>query len=108
MIAVCFMQAVVLTANAATSEDPLRPPGYKITGAKSTAGKQPATWLVNEILHSEGRRVAIVNNKMVKKGDVVDGARVVDITSERVTLEYKGRIINSRINLVAVKRLKNK
>lgn len=93
---------------AATSEDPLRPPGYKITKSNKKGEKQPKTWIVNEILHSEGRRVAIVNNETVRKGDLVNGARVVNITSEQVTLEYKGRIINSRLNLVAVKKLKNK
>lgn len=108
IILVAGLLNAALTVYAASSEDPLRPPGYKIAGSKKTVGKQPKTWFVNEILHSEGRRLAIVNNETVKKGDLVNGARVVDITAEQVTLEYKGRTINSRLNLVAVKKLKNK
>ena len=96
----------VTTAHAVNSEDPLRPPGHRITENAKADKKQPQTWYVNEILRSEGRRIAIVNNTMVKHGDFVNGARVIDITADQVTLKYKDRIIASRLNLVPVKKLK--
>lgn len=101
------MMLIVATTQAVTRQDPLRPPGHKADeSVKMTASKQPKTWFVNEILHSEGRRLAIVNNITVKQGDLVDGARVVDITADHVILKYKDRTITSRLNMVPVKRLK--
>lgn len=99
---------IAVSVHALANEDPLRPPGKGVTVTTKSGEKKTETWLVNEILHSEGRRLAIVNNTTVQKGDLVNGARVVDITAEQVTLNYKGRIINSRLNLVSVKRLKTK
>lgn len=92
--------------NAVTSEDPLRPPGIKNVDAAKVEKKAPKTWSVNEILHSEGRRLAIVNNKTVQQGDVVNGATVMDIRANQVTLKYKDKIINSYLSLVPVKKLR--
>ena len=96
------------TADAVTREDPLRPPGYAKTDTAKKKDEEPERWLVNEILHSEGRRLAIVNNITVQQGDLVNGARVIAITADQVTLKYKDKIIKSRLGLVPVKRLKTK
>ena len=72
---------VLLTVNnifAASIEDPLRPPNYSKSSVLPM--NKDKTWSVNEILVSEGRRIAIVNNKMVNIGDVVNGAKVIYIT----------------------------
>ena len=52
-------------------EDPMRPPGYNSTPA--AASRAPG-WQVREILISDTRRVAVVNDSSVKQGDVVDVA----------------------------------
>ncbi len=105
-IIVIGLAFVVTVVHAATREDPFRPPGYQITEPARLDKKKPKTWFVNEILHSEGRRVAIVNNITVKQGDRINGAKVINITANQVTLKYKDRIINSRLNMVPVKRLR--
>ena len=105
VVAAGLMQAT-LVVDAVTSEDPLRPPGQRIVDSAKVEKKTPETWSVNEILHSEGRRLAIVNNKTVQQGDVVNGATVMDISADQVTLKYKDKIINSYLSLVPVKKLK--
>lgn len=104
LAATCLVVSVTL-ADAASREDPLRPPGYKVTESAKAVDNKAKTWSVNEILHSEGRRIAIVNNETVKKGDVINGARVLDITAEQVTLQYQDRLIHARLNLIPVKKL---
>ena len=86
-----------------SKEDPLRPPGYSKTVVLPI--NKNKTWYVNEILASEGRRIAIVNGKMVKVGDTVDGAKVIKIASDKVKLHYKNRIIDLPLTLIPVKRL---
>lgn len=88
---------------AATPSDPLRPPNYSKSSVLPM--NKDKKWYVNEILSSEGRRIAIVNNKMVSIGDKVDGAKVIDITPDQVKLKYENRIIYSPLTLIEVKKL---
>jgi len=37
---------------------------------------------------------ALINNRIVKVGDIIQGARVKEISLEKVTLEFDGRIIS--------------
>jgi hypothetical protein len=39
----------------------------------------------------DGAGIAIVNNKVVRQGDWVDGARVLEIKPQEVVLEYRGQ-----------------
>jgi cytoskeletal protein RodZ len=49
--------------------------------------------VLNGIFFSENEGYALLNNKIVKKGDVVDGATVVRITLEGVELKFKDSVI---------------
>ena len=104
----------VFSANAfvVKKEDPLRPPEYKLKKISVDKDKKSATpnrWVVRQILFSGNRRIAIVNNVAVAKGDRVGGARVVGIKSEHVILDYKDKMITARMSAVPVKkRLKKK
>jgi hypothetical protein len=99
----CFSLGVVQVCTAGL-EDPLRPPEYlpPDLGEKAKGPSEPA-WLVNEILFSGGRRIAIVNDVAVAIGDRINGARVVDIKPEYVVLEYKNSRINYKLHSVPVK-----
>lgn len=94
-----------VNAYAVKKEDPLRPPEYKLeTTSVGESKKAEPTWYVNEILFSGERRVAIVNDISVVKGDHVSGARVVDIKPDYVVLIYKNKTINARLRAVSVKK----
>jgi MSHA biogenesis protein MshK len=98
------MLVVIANAAAEIKEDPLRPPGYRNSGAGVSARHSAPRWHVNEILISDSRRVAIVNGISVQKGEHVSGARVVAIEPDHVTLEYNNKLITARLKMVSVKR----
>jgi len=63
--------------------DPLRPP---MAGAEAPPGPDPADWRLSSTLIAEGRRVAIINGRVVGAGQTVDGARVLEVGPGRVRL----------------------
>lgn len=85
--------ALVTALPAAAAEDgmrdPLRPPGWDASGGGD--GFDAGAWRLASTLIAEGRRVAIVNGRAVRAGDVVGGARVLAIAPGRVELDYRGR-----------------
>ena len=96
------------SAAVAQKEDPLRPPEYRIKEvSKKVAGvavKAEPSWSVREIIYSGDRRVAIVNNVVVSSGDMIDGARVLNIKPEHVLLSYKDKKFKSHLRSVTVKK----
>lgn len=104
LITVAALLAFIANASAEIKEDPLRPPGYRNAGAAASTKRDAPSWRVNEILISDSRRVAIVNDSSVKQGEFVNGARVVSIEPGYVTLEYNNRLITARLRMVPVKR----
>ena len=63
---------------AAELRDPLKPPAPKQPAAATTQ-VDPADWRLASTLVSEGRRVAVINGRVVGPGQTVDGARVVSV-----------------------------
>lgn len=58
------------------------------------AKKLPQDSLVlNGIFFSEGQSYALINNRILKEGDIIDGATVTRITLDTVELESQGSII---------------
>ncbi len=80
----------LLLANAAqaqTFRDPMRPPGS--APAKSTVARVAALKLQGVITGAV--RVAIVNGRLVKAGDEVAGARIVEVLAGGVRYTRAGR-----------------
>ena len=86
--------------------DPMRPPEFalnklrlekmKKTGAAKQlqAGEKKAEpWVLNSILYSKQRKHAIINNKLVREGDVIKGARLVWMNPDSVRLRVKDKTI---------------
>jgi len=104
LISVAALLLLIANAAAEIKEDPLRPPGYRDAGAGAQTRRNAPSWRVNEILISDSRRVAIVNDSSVKQGEFVNGARVVAIEPGYVRLEYNNRLITARLKTLPVKR----
>lgn len=66
--------------------DPMRPPGAPAAGTS-----RAPSWTLSSTLVGDGRRLAVVNGRLVGVGDRVDGARVIDIDPRRVRLAVDGR-----------------
>jgi hypothetical protein len=74
-------------AQAQTFRDPMRPPGS--TPAKSTVARSTTFKLEGVI--SGAVRVAIVNGRLVKAGDEIAGARIVEVLAGGVRYTRAGR-----------------
>ena len=65
--------------------DPTEPPSGLL---KLEVGEATNTrWVVNSVLVSPRRKVAIINNKLVKPGEFIEGQEVIEIRLEGVVLK---------------------
>lgn len=56
--------------------------------------KHPASpWVLNGIFFSDNQGYALINNRILKEGDVIEGAKVVRVTLEGVELESEGKVV---------------
>lgn len=86
-------------------DDPTRPPGYRLvlpSGIKTTQ----ARYFLSSVRISPLRRSAVVNDRSVKMGDIVNGAKVVAIYPSSVKLKKKGKIFTVRLVSNVVKKRK--
>jgi MSHA biogenesis protein MshK len=75
-------------AQAQTFRDPMRPPG----SAPAVSSVRKATALQLEGVISGTVRVAIVNGRLVRAGDDVGGARILEVLSDGVRYSRAGRV----------------
>lgn len=68
---------------------PVPPPPPPAVEAKPVE-KTPPALVLNGVFYSQDQAYALINNQIVKKGDVLDGAIVRRITLEAVELERDG------------------
>ena len=76
------------TAHAQAFRDPMRPPGSAPASPRPSA---PATLKLEGVI-SGAVRVAIVNGRLVRAGDVVAGAQIVEVLSDGVRYSRAGRV----------------
>lgn len=86
--------------------DPMRPPAYALekfnqeknnnrpVNKASDKSIKTRPWELNSILYSSQRKHAIINNKLLKKGDMIRGAKLVHLSPHSVRLIAKGKAIN--------------
>jgi len=72
-------------------DDPTRPPGFRLT---SPHGKKATTnyFSLSSVRISPMRRTAVVNNRAVETGDMVNGAKVIAINPSSVQLKKQGKV----------------
>lgn len=78
-------------------DDPTRPPGHRLV---LPGGKKAATtdrFSLSSVRISSTRRSAIVNDRSVESGDMVNGAKVVAIYPSSVKLKKQGKIFTVRL-----------
>jgi len=77
------MLSLSLTASAQQLQDPTRPSGVNDQGTAMSADGGP---VLQSILISAGRRIAVISGQAVKLGEQFGGARVVKIAENEVVL----------------------
>lgn len=78
--------------------DPTRPLNYR---ANTAAVKE--TLVLNSILHSAGRKQAVINGQSVREKDTVNGAQVQRIEGDRVLVLVDGKSLTLRLQQQTIK-----
>ncbi len=105
-----FCGLVLAQSAVAEFNDPMRPPAYALEKLRLAKLKNKVavisppvkpvkkeSWVLNSILFSSQRQHAIINNKLVKKGDTISGAKLIALNPDSVQLLSKGKVIKLRI-----------
>lgn len=92
-----LMLLVALTSGIARAEEPLRDPTRPYTAAERVRTAAPR-FVVNAIIVSPERRVAIVNGRRVAVGGSIGGATVVAIERDQLILDLGGKRITAALN----------
>ncbi|HEX5054896.1 MAG TPA: hypothetical protein VFX02_00210 [Gammaproteobacteria bacterium] len=71
--------------------DPMRPPQSGASAAPRNTGDP--RWRVTGILVSAGRKLAMINDRLIGVGGKVDGARVRNIYGNSVELDIDGQLV---------------
>lgn len=87
-------------------DDPTRPPGYRLVlpGGKTATSK--IHYLLSSVRISATRRSAVVNDRSVETGDIVNGAKILAIYPSVVKLKKLGKTFNIRLVSDVVKKTK--
>ena len=103
-----IMMALLMSSNSvlAQLDDPTRPPGFRLVlpGGKTAAGKRQ--YFLTAVRISKIRRLAIVNDRTVETGDMVNGARVIAIYPASVKLKKQGKTFTVRLLSQVVKKIR--
>jgi hypothetical protein len=73
--------------------DPMRPSGAPPSAATTTTTRPATSALKLEGVIAGEQRVAIINGRLVRVGDTVAGARVLEIAAHSVRCERAGKIL---------------
>jgi hypothetical protein len=68
----------------------MRPPGWSTDNKPDRIATREVLNL-QQILISKTRKIAIINDTLVVKGQIIGGAKVTEITDQWVKVSYKGR-----------------
>ena len=105
--------------------DPMRPPAFALNKfrlqkiknlppviKKSVKPVKEIVFELYSILYSADRQHAIINNQLIKKGGVINGAKLVRLKPDSVRLLSKGKFIDlkiydNKLNFKAIKKSLN-
>ena len=92
-----MLLAVMPITIKAQLDDPTRPPGHRLVlpGGKKSDAAIP--FILSSVRISATRRSAVVNDRAVESGDMVNGAKVVAIYPSAVKLKKQGKIFTVRL-----------
>ena len=83
-------------ANSEILQDPTRPPGVKFNYQPGSS-KAKRSWILSSTLVANGRRNAVINNRLVSVGQTINNARVLSIQTNAVWLLHKQKRIQIKL-----------
>jgi len=106
MIAALGLSGLIPIALASALGDPTRPANRDRMGTGQKVVPATRDWVLNSTLIAPQRRVAVINGRLVSEGELVDGARVIEIRKLNVLLQTPGRRITLQLLPEAVRKHK--
>ena len=95
---------LALPVTAADLSDPTRPLDLRPVAVEPTSGAPASSsGRLEAILHSQARAVAIIDGKLLRVGDSLDGGRIEAIDNDSVRFIRAGRSITLRLARQAMK-----
>lgn len=88
---------LIVVANLCLGAEFMRDPTRPYTARELSAATAPR-FVVNAIIISPERRVAIVNGRRVKVGDSIGNATVIAIEKEKMVLDLNGKRITAHLH----------
>jgi len=85
-VGLIFFTTKIFADSATTNKDPTEPPNYSADISKAKITESVTSFILEAVLISENTKLAIINNNVVKIGDVVGGEKVKSIDPYSVTL----------------------
>ena len=93
-----FVLSIVPITLQAQLDDPTRPPGHRlILPSSQKSASTTVYYSLSSVRISSARRSAIVNDRSVETGDLVNGAKVVAIYPSSVKLKKQGKVFTVRL-----------
>lgn len=80
-------------ARAAWGADP-----FRVRRSVKAAPLTAPVWHLSGIVYNSQTQLAIINNRPVRAGDVVNNAKVVSIKAKTVTLEHNGTLLTLTVS----------
>lgn len=77
--------------------DPTRPTSLSEPEPEQARVVQGPRWRLQSTLVADQRRLAVINGRTVAQGSHVDGAKLLEVRQDGVTLEAEGRRIDIRL-----------
>ena len=100
-----MMIFLMLSTNVlAQLDDPTRPPGYRLVLPGGQKASTKSHYLLSSVRISKMRRTAVVNDRSVETGDVVNGAKVIAIYPSSVKLSKQGKAFTIRLLSQVIKK----
>jgi len=96
-----------ISFNTYSAQDPMRPPNW-IIESQTMSKRSIEPLALQQILISENRKIAIINEKIVIEGSSIDGGRVLDIGDEWVRVMRDGRSMMLRISPITKEKIREK
>ncbi len=88
---------LVPLALASALSDPTRPANTDKAGSGRKVIPDTRSWVLSSTLVAPQRRVAVINGRLVSEGELVDGARVIEIRKLKVLIQVPGRRITLQL-----------
>lgn len=74
--------------------DPTRPTSLSEPAEAKAQAAQGPRWRLQSTLVADDRRVAVINGRMVAQGERIEGATVLEVRTDGVTLQKDGQRLN--------------